>query len=883
MANEEKTIITPTDLYGIITKLPPKTKAADPTAQEVAQSVAKELRTKILSKVAEGKISINTPAMYLKPTFLLDSLTPYIKIQIILPKGLANEFEYIDLFDSEENPSHSFLKSMKFDIMPQGGDSTSTGGGNLVITFTSINQEIIEILAMRFAYLHQMSNNPPRILVDFGWSVSPELKRQYKDSCVFTRIVSGPLAIGDVVFNKDGSIEATLSCVVDDNSNSFPPPYNGYLPKEIVGPYPGVTVALYIVLKKFDKMFPKEDGQKNSTIPEKDIRSQLLIFIIIYLTKDRNKIIELYNNIIKNYLGDCTVKNTELLNELNKIAIQSKKTQFTIRSQVSVDNTDIIKDFINDLNELEANQRSKILQNVVNYQNVYPDFIKELLPYISEMYIHPYLVFEYLKRSFENGLKNSEAFKDIEKDVQLHIISLVPEENIYPLKYITRDSESKKINIDQGKFEKLQQAEKEKYGRKAQEVLYLDNGTSWITAFEQLERKMYASIVVSKDIYSKAMKEINKDKTTSVGGSVQEKQYYLHHPLTTKLMYLSSKDEAITKINYFIKYLEVDKKEVNRKEQIDGINKIKNEIETKEKGVFLLVRDITPGTEIFESTGGAGTKRILQAYSILTNGNPNNYKDNFNPGYPTVWDISFPDVLDFSPTFNFLSYIQGLKMNEKITMNASYGNKTIEDIKNELDTEGKALNKNLIDWKKTNSKKTVLDEKKPVDKELKNKLNNFEKKYKTYEEIKSKRFDSYRQAYKDTHPVCLDLDFKQKDSYTGDYSGTIEMKRTLQNFRKMLMFESKNITGTLRVLGDPIFSIHDIGKYIFLKVFMPDGSLSFFTGLYVIGPVTHEISPGKFETTINISTENIATDEVYGLEITEAIYGQDRIQVSIQE
>jgi len=69
-----------------------------------------------------------------------------------------------------------------------------------------------------------------------------------------------------------------------------------------------------------------------------------------------------------------------------------------------------------------------------------------------------------------------------------------------------------------------------------------------------------------------------------------------------------------------------------------------------------------------------------------------------------------------------------------------------------------------------------------------------------------------------------------------------------------------------------------------LKVFMPDGSLSFFTGLYVIqSPITHEISPGKFETTLNITTENIATDEAYGLELTEAIYGQDRIQVSIQE
>src|SRR5690606_31647083 len=122
----------------------------------------------ILKIINNGRRRIDTTPKCIKPAFFLDSLTPYLKVKIVLPVETYDnyvKYETIDLFDSEEESTNNHLKSFKYDLLQQDK------GGSVTIVFSNVDQEIIEFLSIRFAYLEQ-GYETVKLKIEFGWSVS---------------------------------------------------------------------------------------------------------------------------------------------------------------------------------------------------------------------------------------------------------------------------------------------------------------------------------------------------------------------------------------------------------------------------------------------------------------------------------------------------------------------------------------------------------------------------------------------------------------------------------------------------------------------------------------------------------------------------------------
>ena len=81
------------------------------------------------------------------------------------------------------------------------------------------------------------------------------------------------------------------------------------------------------------------------------------------------------------------------------------------------------------------------------------------------------------------------------------------------------------------------------------------------------------------------------------------------------------------------------------------------------------------------------------------------------------------------------------------------------------------------------------------------------------------------------------------------------------------------------ILGDPGFNLVSMGKYIFLKFIMPDGSLGYFTGVYVLEKATHEVSSAGFFTTLKVKREATAGNDALSAEIFKAAYGRDDLVI----
>lgn len=66
------------------------------------------------------------------------------------------------------------------------------------------------------------------------------------------------------------------------------------------------------------------------------------------------------------------------------------------------------------------------------------------------------------------------------------------------------------------------------------------------------------------------------------------------------------------------------------------------------------------------------------------------------------------------------------------------------------------------------------------------------------------------------------------------------------------MLGTNSFDATLKFLGDANFDLFSRGKNIFLKFINNDGTLGYFTGIYNIEGVQHDIDTDKFVTTLKL-------------------------------
>jgi len=85
---------------------------------------------------------------------------------------------------------------------------------------------------------------------------------------------------------------------------------------------------------------------------------------------------------------------------------------------------------------------------------------------------------------------------------------------------------------------------------------------------------------------------------------------------------------------------------------------------TNRKQVMFFISDIMPSDGLFNKH--IGQQQILQTYSVRAGKNPDDM-NGYNPGYPTVWDVNFPDVISFQPTCDYHTAVRSLMANADAT------------------------------------------------------------------------------------------------------------------------------------------------------------------------------------------------------------------------
>lgn len=780
----------------------------------------------ILKIINNGRRRIDTTPKYIKPAFFLDSLTPYLKVKIVLPVETYDnyvKYETIDLFDSEEESTNNHLKSFKYDLLQQDE------GGGVTIVFSSVDQEIIEFLSIRFAYLEQ-GYETVKLKIEFGWSVSDTIKKQYEGVISFTNYIDAVLRTMTPVFNKDGSVEVTLTATVD---KLLPPPFDNYLPGMIIGINPGMTIGVLHIFNNLNKL--KTFKKDTNVIDEITTISKIIRFCYINnLTKDLNILVDLCKSAIEYYGGSNSINTEKHIKKILKQLGQQKNTNIVYKQEIiSYDNmATTLKNALSieqNSNQFNAKQ---LINNIKDNNNLqFKRYIEYITIVAKDMLIHPYIVWEYVKDNFEKGFKQM-GYQNIIIPI-LKTISMVNVENIKPNNYLTYDN-SGKIQINQSVFDNLTAPEKEVYGYPASKYEY-SLSTSWFSIFNELDNMMYISFIPPQnknDIneIKKVIEGIEVPKPQKTGTNQKSDPNEIVLKMKSSILFLGP-DSAYANINLLSNLVQKLNPNINIKNEINSLKAFLNSNRNNDKkDIILYIRDLIASNEIFNPE--LGNNQIMQTYSFNVAGDINSSKDNYNPGFPTVWDVNFPDVLDFSANLDYMTKIKGLKINKDAQVNMQTGMQKIQN----KDTQKELPNESI-----------------------------------------------YIRNYKQHNPITFNLDFTKRDTYHGDYANSMMMKKNIQNFRKYILLNNDSFTCNLRVLGDPSYVLHSLDKYIFIKYILQDGSLSFYTGVYKIMKVLHEIFPGRFETNIEIMHDPSALDENYSKQLVEAIYKQDRLKVTIEE
>ena len=251
------------------------------------------------------------------------------------------------------------------------------------------------------------------------------------------------------------------------------------------------------------------------------------------------------------------------------------------------------------------------------------------------------------------------------------------------------------------------------------------------------------------------------------------------------------------------------------------------------KKYIVCIRDVVSTDSIFDADMSGAS--ILQTFSYRLS---NIYDGQFDPGIKSCWTVNYPDILEFNPNYNAFQAVMG------ITTNAHFVGDTVSvkqiSIADDLESFKKSVNEFKQEFEGTGKTRTKeeLSKYKTQLESFKNDLDN----YKRLDEVTKKYGHKYQLGhYGDT--VSMDSNETHAQS----------ILRSQQTLRRRLLLGSNAFDATLKVLGDANFDLFSRGKNIFLKFINNDGTLGYFTGVYNITGVQHDIEIDKFVTTLKLT------------------------------
>ena len=515
------------------------------------------------------------------------------------------------------------------------------------------------------------------------------------------------------------------------------------------------------------------------------------------------------------------------------------------------------------------------------------DFVNKIIPVLMDSYIHPLVVEEYLMNKFKAQLSQLEySAKMAQMSVTPIYVSMIDPKSIEPVAVPGGKSwlSYYETVIVNKKSIRLTRAQKERWLKRVNEF-NITYATSWLDAIMNAIRLQRINIntegmdAESKDIIqrNKIADENKKEKTssTSVGNTIPVQ--------ATSSAFIATAAGAKANLAAMIKILQKkDKPKLNNKateaetkankSSLEELTKLYNsavtQIDDSTKCFLFIFKDILASSSMYNKD--ITNSEILQAYSVRAQGSAGfgGAATQWNPGWPSMWDINYFDVLSFEPEFDFHAALLGMMQATK-PLKVAEGVSTGVNELTKLAEDAAAKYELVLASQKTTTAKGGND-KTTLITDLREAVN----KLKAEAGRASTNFGSQI-----THPLGANMDFSSRRTDNGTVQEVLEAKRNLQEFRKKIMMTTMCASAKMKVLGDASFFAGDMGKFIFVKVINNDGSLSLFTGLYRIKEITQEISGGKFETSFSLMQDNSINDVVRA-NMEEIIYNSDHMAMT---
>ena len=257
---------------------------------------------------------------------------------------------------------------------------------------------------------------------------------------------------------------------------------------------------------------------------------------------------------------------------------------------------------------------------------------------------------------------------------------------------------------------------------------------------------------------------------------------------------------------------------------------------------MILLEDLEGSHSPFNS--GRWGNQVLQGYSYrLTK---DNSKDPyFSIGRTNLSRNNFPDVIAFNITeYDFENTIRSINESQDTSVSVTVAGKEIKTNRINVDElKDKSVEEKTKALKDTGMSVEDFDKKVKGDKTFKN--INFNNKQST-------KFD-YLKAYRNNDNMNLNFSSSQVlTSGDDNFADVARAKRSIEAYRGMMALRASTIKANIQILGEPQYDFFCLKKYIFVKLFNLDGSISMFTGIYRIIKITQNMDSGMLKTTLDL-------------------------------
>lgn len=833
-----------------------------------------------IDEVLNDQTSLEIRPRFRKPIAFLETLTPLLEVTLELPVvepvTAEVDFERFDLFSIPYNNIESF--------------EYKTLTGEITFSMVDVEYSLLEGLLMRFELLKRSGRNLPYANIRFGWATDERLEskaeffnRGGNKDVFFEHSVRGRLLDAKLEYVEEGYIKATFE--FNEETEGLPNKYRELMPYNVLSSAPIISLALARLIGIDIVTAPEETRRayfrsvsqtvhslKQRKAPESARIMQLIAQLspafrnlqgLVGDPASRSELVKLKDgSTTQSEFGKAisTRQTAEELAAFNQGTFESKNVkdsweEFRIAIQ------DIRGLFNRGTNEASARE----LEN-------------KLLPLLYEFRIHPIDCYNFLIDTLRSQIESN---PNIKNTVTLVEIKLFDERRL-----LGRGTDNL---FDQTDFNlKAGLNGPDAFLKLPAKKIAVSATDTWNTVLSKITGEMRVGVPEGSEVDAGAKKISDltaKDaggKTVKIGTrTINSAGQKISEYQTVKLnIFVAGADAAKTNISA-IRTMFADDLAANTASAESAREQLNNAEQAAKDGkdVFFVILSELASDSIFNSA--VGGQKIVNAYSYRFQSDDSD-TSKFNPAIDregAALDINWPDVISWAPDLSYLSSISSWNFTNNLKAEVNQGNST---------TEGQQISaKETLQDDQTEQQVNKDTGKKVLDEKLKKvppgEQQTFllDQQEKSAELIQKTLEDAaFRSEVSRDYPVRAPLAFDKSQVFFPGASNidSQNAKRSLENFRRRLIIDGSSITGTLTILGDPSYSRHTNGAYLYLKVYNPDGTLSYNTGVYnIIGDATHSISAGQFTTTIELKKD--ITNERFKRDMLESFNNRDQFIV----